>query len=69
MHKTLKQETTRPPAATLRGQQRHFDRFRAEFNTERPHEALDQETPASRYTPSSRSHPARLPPIAYPAHF
>ena len=36
MHKTLKQQTTRPPAATLRGQQRRFDRFRTEFNEERP---------------------------------
>jgi transposase InsO family protein len=49
MHKTLKQQTTRPPANTLRGQQRRFDRFRKEFNEERPHEALGQLTPASRY--------------------
>jgi len=69
MHKTLKQETTRPAAATLRGQQRRFDDFRTEFNSERPHEALDQETPASRYRPSPRALPSRLPPIEYPAHF
>lgn len=69
MHKTLKQETTRPPAATMRSPQRRFDRFRAEFNDERPHEALDQETPASRYTPSLRTLPAKLPPVEYPAHF
>ena len=30
MHKTLKQETTRPSAGTLRGQQRRFDRFCAD---------------------------------------
>jgi putative transposase len=47
MHKTLKQETTRPPAKTMRGQQRRFDRFVKEFNEERPHEALGQETPGS----------------------
>ena len=69
MHKTLKQETTRPPAAILRGQQRRFDRFRDEFNRERPHEALAQETPASRYRPSPSTLPSRLPPIEYPAHF
>ena len=69
MHRTLKQETTRPPAATLRGQQRRFDRFRTEFNEERPHEALGQRTPATRYRPSSREYPSRLPPIDYPAHF
>ena len=69
MHKTLKQETTRPSAATLRSQQRRFDRFRTEFNVERPHEALDQETPASRYAPSRRALPSRLLPIEYPPHF
>ena len=69
MHKTLKQETTRPPAATMRSQQRRFERFRAEFNDERSHEALNQETPASRYTPSRRPLPARLSPVEYPAHF
>ena len=69
MHKTLKQQTTRPPAATLRGQQRRFDHFRKEFNEERPHEALDQETPASQYEASSRTFPSKLSQIEYPAHF
>jgi len=69
MHRTLKQETTRPPAATRRSQQRRFDRFRIEFNEERPHEALGQKTPASRYQASARELPRRLPPIEYPAHF
>ena len=69
MHKTLAQETTRPAAATLRGQRRRFDRVRAACNGERPHEALDQDTPASRYHPSPRPLPSRLPPIGYPPHF
>jgi transposase InsO family protein len=69
MHKTLKRETTRPPAASLRGQQIRFNRFREEFNNERPHEALDQETPASVYQRSTREYPERLPPIEYPGHF
>jgi len=59
MHKTLKQETTRPPGATMRAQQFRFNRFLEEFNTERPHEALDQETPGSLYHSSSRELPAR----------
>jgi hypothetical protein len=46
-HRTLKAETTRPPANSCRGQQRKFDRFREEFNFQRPHEALDMQTPAS----------------------
>jgi putative transposase len=37
MHRTLKAETTRPPAGTLRAQQRKFNHFVQEFNTERPH--------------------------------
>ena len=67
MHRTLKRETLRPPAANRRAQQRAFDAFLEEFNEERPHEALDQETPASIYTDSSRPYPARLPALAYPA--
>lgn len=69
MHRTLKGETTRPPAATLRGQQIRFNRFREEFNNVRPHEALDQETPASCYRPSRRPYPSRIPQVEYPAHF
>lgn len=69
MHKTLKQETTRPPAKTMRGQQLRFNQFIDEFNNVRPHEALDDETPASLYTPSNRDYPSRLSPIEYPGHF
>ncbi|MDH3469238.1 MAG: IS481 family transposase [Gammaproteobacteria bacterium] len=69
MHKTLKAEATRPPAATLRAQQRKFNTFRDEFNYERPHEALDQQTPASQYQPSTREMPNRLPPLEYPNRF
>ena len=69
MHKTLKQATVRPPAANFLAQQDRFDSFREEFNHERPHEALDQETPASLYTPSPRPFPKRLPKMEYPAHF
>jgi putative transposase len=69
MHRTLKAETTRPPANSGRGQQRRFDRFREEFNCERPHEALDMQTPASVYQPSSREMPSKLPPLEYPDRF
>jgi putative transposase len=69
MHRTLQAETTRPPAANLQAQQVRFNHFRVEYNDERPHEALDQDTPASRYQPSRRSLPARLPSIEYPGHF
>lgn len=69
MHRTLKQETARPPERTLRAQQRAFDRFRLEYNEERPHEALAMATPASLYEPSPRRFPGRLPEMEYPAGF
>jgi transposase InsO family protein len=69
MHRTLKRHTARPPAATARGQQRRFQAFRQEYNEERPHEALGQQTPGSLYAPSERELPERLPELAYPAHF
>ena len=69
MHRTLKAETTRPPAANRQAQQRKFNRFQKEFNDERPHEALDMATPASLYVPSSREMPNRLPPLEYPDRF
>ncbi len=53
----------------MRAQQFRFNRFVEEFNTERPHEALDQETPDSRYQASSREFPSGLPRIEYPSHF
>ena len=69
MHRTLKQETAMPPERSLRAQQRAFDRFRREYNEERPHEALAMATPASLYEPSARAFPSRLPEMEYPAGF
>ena len=67
MHLTLKKETTRPPGANSLQQQAKFDAFVSEFNSERPHEALDRKTPAEVYTPSSRPY-LGLPPLSYPLH-
>jgi len=58
MHKTLKYETTIPPAANLKKQQDRFDVFRPEYNYVRPHEALGMKTPSSIYSPSSRRMPS-----------
>jgi transposase InsO family protein len=69
MHRTLKAEATRPARASCLAQQRRFDTFRTEFNDERPHEALDMETPDSLYERSTREMPARLPPLEYPDRF
>lgn len=54
MHLTLKQEATRPAAASFLEQQGRFDAFIDTFNTERPHQALGMAVPADRYVPSSR---------------
>lgn len=67
-HSVLKAATARPPGPNLRAQQRRFDRFRTEYNHERPHESLDDQTPALHYTPSTRVMPATLPAVEYPGH-
>jgi putative transposase len=69
MHRTLKAETTRPPARTRRAQQLTFERFREAFNGQRPHEALDMRTPAACDAPSSGKMPNTLPPLASPGRF
>jgi transposase InsO family protein len=69
MHRTLKRQAIKPVRASCGAQQRNFDAFRREYNTERPHERLQQETPASQYRPSPRPYPERLPPLEYPGHF
>lgn len=69
MHRTLKAEATKPPRNTLRAQQQRFDAFQREYNTERPHEALRNATPADHYTPSPRAYPRRLADPEYPGHF
>jgi transposase InsO family protein len=67
MHRTLKQETTRPPGMNALQQQARFDAFINEFNDERPHEAIDMKVPAELYCPSSRPYDG-LPELTYPFH-
>lgn len=69
LHRTLKAETAMPPRDNLRAQQRAFDRFRVEYNTERPHEALEDRTPSDLYRPSAKPFPSREPVVHYPDHF
>jgi hypothetical protein len=59
MHRTLKAQTSAPPAGDASEQQARFDVFRRHFNQERPHEAHDQRPPAEIYTPSQRAMPER----------
>jgi hypothetical protein len=69
MHRTLKREAIKPVRGSCASQQRNFDAFRREYNTERSHEHLGQETPVSQYVASPRPYPDRLPTPEYPPHF
>lgn len=69
MHRTLKKETALPPRADTRAQQSRFNVFRRVYNRERPHEALNMETPSTLYSSSPRPFTKRPPPLEYPAHF
>lgn len=70
MHRTLAEEVTRPPSATLSAQKQRMEAWRRDFNTERPHEALGQRCPATLWQRSSRRYPDTLRAWDYPAdHF
>ena len=69
MHRPLKAEATRPPAGSLGSQPKKVNCFREACNHERPHEALDQQTPASVCRPSPRERPTKLPALEYPDRF
>ena len=69
LHRTLKAETARPPAGNRERQQERFDRFREEYNEERPHEALGQQPPASLYERSERNCPEAVADPEYPGHW
>jgi len=49
MHRTFKREAIKPVRADCAAQQRNVDAFQHEYNEERPHERLQQQTPASQY--------------------
>ena len=66
MHKTLKRGAIRPPRANLATQQRAFNRFRQEYNDERPHQFLKGRTPGALYRPSPRAYTGTLPVLEYP---
>lgn len=68
MHRTLKAGTLRPPAANVQVQQERFDSFRCEFNDERPHQALEMQTPSSLYVACERDMPEQIAPPEYAGH-
>jgi transposase InsO family protein len=65
-HRTLQAELLRwERFHDLSHCQRRFDAWRKIYNLERPHEALDMQVPASRYTMSKQAFPETLPLIEY----
>jgi transposase InsO family protein len=65
-HRTLKRDVLYARQyADLAACQRAFEGFRAIYNGERPHEALNLAVPASRYCASPREYPETLAPIVY----
>jgi transposase InsO family protein len=65
-HRTLKDEVfALQRFRELASVQRALDAWREVYNFKRPHQALGMEVPASRYRPSPRPMPKRLPTIAY----
>lgn len=69
MHLDLKRDTTRPPSANLRAQQRTFDQFRTRYNDQRPHEGIGGALPSELWRPSPRPMPDRISPPEYPGYF
>ena len=55
---------TRDPVSSTGGR---FDRWREVYNTQRPHQAIGDLPPATRYRVANPRHfPERLPPLVYP---
>jgi transposase InsO family protein len=69
MHRSLKEATAKPPRKNLEEQQKAFGEFAQEYNDERPHEAVNMKTPASRYRQSLRPYPASIPELEYKGDF
>lgn len=68
-HRTLKAEVfALGQFRDLAQAQQAFDAWRAVYNLERPHQALDQNVPVSRFRPSLRSMPDRLSEVEYDEH-
>jgi transposase InsO family protein len=68
MHRDLKAACAKPSSHDMRSQQRKLNSFVKEYNTIRPHEALDMKTPESLHQRSARPYPERIKKYDYPAN-
>lgn len=66
MHRVLKAETAQPPAPSLRAQRVRTEKWRREYNEQRPHEGLDYQRPAAVYRASRRKLPKKELELSYP---
>jgi transposase InsO family protein len=64
LHQSLQDELleVHGPFASLAVLQAALDAWRAEYNTDRPHQSLDMAFPASRFAPAASPLPLRVPP-------
>ena len=69
MHRDLKEVCAMPSAYDLATQQRKLNSFVKEYNTIRPHEALDMKTPSKVHERSNVPFPERIKKYEYPSHF
>jgi putative transposase len=69
MHKDIKAELQRNPALDVKAEQKRFDIWRAEFNSIRPNQALNDRTPASSYRSSRRKYSDKNDDFVYPSNF
>ena len=62
LHQTLKRFLAKqPPATSLAELQQQLDAFRAYYNYQRPHRALDRQTPAAVFNSRLKARPAESP--------
>ena len=69
MHRVMKAETTTPVSSTLRAQQRRTNRWVWTYNQIRPHEGLQQRTPAQCYRRPRNTDCPKVQPWVYPKNW
>lgn len=68
-HRDIKRELQKDPARKLTDEQKRFELWQYEFNHERPHQALNDDTPATWFKASPRKYRGDKIDFQYPADF
>jgi hypothetical protein len=61
----MKPEVTKPPSVNEAAQQQRIDRWRKEYNQDRPHESIGMLRPAQKYQKSPRRFSGNIKPLHY----